>query len=146
LTDRGGFSRLNTTYPEWDLRAVQSNPQLWERAYQAAWSSNVFALSKLNISNVILGNDPTQPLILRDSNIVPGADVFPITSDNYVGCSFNPQNAAAIAPNEFGCYVNTDRSLPEDAMFDDAPSLISKLPLNSCAVCLCLVKRGCRRV
>ncbi|KAL4983168.1 hypothetical protein BDW68DRAFT_194626 [Aspergillus falconensis] len=127
LTDRGGFSRLNTTYPTWDLAAVQSNPQLWERAYQAAWSSNVFALSKLNISNVTLGTDPSQPLRLRDSSIVPGAEVFPVKPRSPGGCFIDTQNAAAIVPSEFACYVTGSQEIPDDGTFDAAPRVIRNL-------------------
>ena len=126
LTDRGGFSQLNTTYPTWDIAAVQSNPQLWERAYQAAWSSNVFALSKLNISNVTLGNDRSRPLRLRDSSIMPGAEVFPVEPMVSGGCSIDTQNAAAVVPNQFACYVADSQDLPEDGTFDAAPRVISK--------------------
>lgn len=37
VTDRGGFSELNTVNPERDREGVQADPELWERAYQAAW-------------------------------------------------------------------------------------------------------------
>ncbi|KAL4860775.1 hypothetical protein BDV12DRAFT_208837 [Aspergillus spectabilis] len=127
LTDRGGFSRLNTTYPTWDPAAVQSNPQLWERAYQAAWSSNIFALSKLNISNVTLGTDPGQPLRLLDSSIVPGAEVFPLGPGSPGACYLDTQNAAAIVPNQFGCYVEDSLGVPEDGTFDASLRVIRDL-------------------
>ncbi|KAL3441667.1 hypothetical protein BJX65DRAFT_299571 [Aspergillus insuetus] len=107
LTDRGGFSRLNTTYPTWDI------------AEQPATLG-----AKLNISNVTLGTEPIQHLRLRDSSVVPGAEVFPITRNRAGSCSINISNPAAISPNGFGCYVNNDTDLPEDGTFEAAPRMI----------------------
>ncbi|CZR56720.1 uncharacterized protein PAC_06609 [Phialocephala subalpina] len=51
LTDRGGFVNLNETYPEANLTDTQANPDLWTRAYKAAWMTNAWTMLYLNITN-----------------------------------------------------------------------------------------------
>lgn len=50
LTDRGGFAELNRIYPEYDRNDTQANPDLWGRAYQAAWMNNAMTMVYLNIT------------------------------------------------------------------------------------------------
>ncbi|KAL6236188.1 hypothetical protein BDW75DRAFT_250345 [Aspergillus navahoensis] len=126
LTDRGGFSHLNTTYPEWDLAGVQTNPQLWERAYQAAWLSNVFAMSKFNVANASLGSDPNKPLILHGRNSTQGIQEFPLSQTH--DCYIDPNNVATIAPNQFGCFAaNSSGGVPDEGTFEAAPRMIRTL-------------------
>lgn len=56
LVDRGGFYALNTTYPEYDHADAQNNPDLYGRAYKAAYLNNVFTMAYLNVTNT---NDST---------------------------------------------------------------------------------------
>ncbi|KAI9373912.1 hypothetical protein BJX61DRAFT_551900 [Aspergillus egyptiacus] len=129
VTDRGGFSGLNTTYPVWNSVDVQSNPQLRERAYQAAWLSNIFAMGKFNISNVTLGSAPDQPLVLHMGSSVEGNRTFQLSETVPNDCWIDRQNPAAIAPNSFGCYAtNSTGALPDGDTFDAAPRLISTCP------------------
>ena len=51
LTDRGGFVNLNRTYPEPDLRNPQKNPDLFGRAYKAAWLNNVYTALWYNVTD-----------------------------------------------------------------------------------------------
>lgn len=51
LTDRGGFVNLNHTYPEPDFSNPQKNPDLFGRAYKAAWLSNVLTAFYYNVTN-----------------------------------------------------------------------------------------------
>jgi hypothetical protein len=51
LTDRGGFINLNQTYPEPNLDNPQANPDLWTRAYKAAWLNNAFTALYYNVTN-----------------------------------------------------------------------------------------------
>ncbi|KAL4769223.1 hypothetical protein BDW60DRAFT_210308 [Aspergillus nidulans var. acristatus] len=128
VTDRGGFSELNTTYPEWNPADVQSNPQLWERAYQAAWLSNVFAMGKFNISNVTLGSTPDQPLVLHMGTSVEGNRTYQLSQKDPNDCLIDRQNPATIAPNSFGCYAaNNTGGLPDEDTFEAAPRLIKTL-------------------
>lgn len=135
VTDRGGFSGLNTTYPEWDVAGMQTDPQLKQRAYQAAWLSNVFAMAKFNVSNVTLGRDPDRPLILDQGHSVEGNLTFPISQATPHSCSIDLQNAATISPDGFGCYAaNNSGGVPEDGTFEAAPRLISMSP-SLCFIC-----------
>lgn len=56
LTDRGGFANLIQTYPEYNHDDPQSDIQLEQRAYKAAWLSNVMAMAYLNVTNPKTGN------------------------------------------------------------------------------------------
>lgn len=51
LTDRGGFVNLNQTYPEPDLSNPQMNPDLFGRAYKAAWLNNALTAVYYNVTN-----------------------------------------------------------------------------------------------
>ena len=51
LVDRGGFVNLNTTYPYWDRSDTQANPELWGRAYKAAWLNNAYTMMFMNVTN-----------------------------------------------------------------------------------------------
>lgn len=51
LTDRGGFTNINTTYPRLSLEDTQKNPELYTRAYRAAWLQNVLTMVYFNITN-----------------------------------------------------------------------------------------------
>jgi hypothetical protein len=63
LTDRGGFAELNLSYsrdPSWDLihPDTQRNPELWRRAYTAAWLHNVYLMAFMNVTNMRNLSDP----------------------------------------------------------------------------------------
>lgn len=51
LTDRGGFVNINHTYPEPNMTNPQQNPDLWGRAYKAAWLNNVYTALFYNITS-----------------------------------------------------------------------------------------------
>ncbi|OCK73509.1 hypothetical protein K432DRAFT_430554 [Lepidopterella palustris CBS 459.81] len=51
LTDRGGFVNLNHTYPEPDLSNPQKNPDLFGRAYKAAWLNNAYTALWYNVTD-----------------------------------------------------------------------------------------------
>jgi len=51
LTDRGGFINLNHTFPEPNLSNPQANPDLFGRAYQAAWLNNAYTALYYNVTN-----------------------------------------------------------------------------------------------
>lgn len=52
IVDRGGFVNLNKTYPRWDIGDVQANPNLWYRAYRAAWLRNAYTMAYMNVTNL----------------------------------------------------------------------------------------------
>ncbi|EER27888.1 hypothetical protein CPC735_032240 [Coccidioides posadasii C735 delta SOWgp] len=51
ITDRGGFEKLNTTYPQYDRSDPQANPDLYGRAYKAAYLHNAYTMLLLNVTN-----------------------------------------------------------------------------------------------
>ncbi|SCO87604.1 uncharacterized protein FRV6_11731 [Fusarium oxysporum] len=51
LTDRGGFVNLNQTFPKPDYDNPQANPDLYGRAYIAAWLHNAYTAVYLNVTN-----------------------------------------------------------------------------------------------
>lgn len=55
ITDRGGYVNLNTTYPRWEIDDTQENPNLYYRAYRAAWLQNAFSMAYMNVTN--MGNE-----------------------------------------------------------------------------------------
>ncbi|KAF1846238.1 uncharacterized protein K460DRAFT_417361 [Cucurbitaria berberidis CBS 394.84] len=57
ITDRGGFIDLNKTYPRWQIDDFQENPNLWYRAYRAAWLRNAYSMAYMNVTN--LSNETT---------------------------------------------------------------------------------------
>jgi len=56
LTDRGGFSRLSHTYAEANVTDAQENPDLYGRAYKAAWMNNAYTALYYNVTDI---NDPS---------------------------------------------------------------------------------------
>jgi hypothetical protein len=51
LTDRGGFVNLNRTYPYYNRENPQVVPDLFGRAYKAAFLNNAYTMMYLNITN-----------------------------------------------------------------------------------------------
>jgi hypothetical protein len=56
LTAWGGFSQLNYTYPEANVTDAQENPDLYGRAYKAAWINNAYTALYYNVTDI---NDPS---------------------------------------------------------------------------------------
>ena len=79
LTDRGGFAKLNQTYPEWDQSDAQANPDLWGRAYKAAWFTNVYGMLYWNITNPRDMETGRKPFSYLDSQL---GKRFDLESDN----------------------------------------------------------------
>lgn len=52
LTDRGGFSNFNQTYPEYAHDNASMNPDLQARAYKAAWLNNAWTMAYMNVTNI----------------------------------------------------------------------------------------------
>ncbi|KAL9621562.1 MAG: hypothetical protein Q9160_003954 [Pyrenula sp. 1 TL-2023] len=50
LTDHGGFANLDEHYPYYDRNDTQVNPDLWGRAYKAAWMNNAWTMMYLNVT------------------------------------------------------------------------------------------------
>jgi hypothetical protein len=52
LVDRGGFVNLIQKYPQYDRDNAQQNPDLWARAYKAAWINNAMTAAYMNVTNI----------------------------------------------------------------------------------------------
>ncbi|KAF2174731.1 hypothetical protein K469DRAFT_647989 [Zopfia rhizophila CBS 207.26] len=74
LTDRGGFSNIDHKYPTWEMDDMQGNPDLWRRAYKAAFLNNVYSMFFLNV---------TAPA----NKSVPGSHAFEYVN-SFVGKTF----------------------------------------------------------
>jgi hypothetical protein len=51
IRDNGGFADINQTYPYYIPETAQDDPELAYRAYKGAWSSNVWTMLYMNITN-----------------------------------------------------------------------------------------------
>lgn len=51
ITDRGGFVNIGHELPQYLFNNTQANPQLYERAFLAAWLQNYYTMLFLNITN-----------------------------------------------------------------------------------------------
>lgn len=105
LVDKGGFSMLDLTFPQWNQSETQTNPDLWTRAYQAAWINNVYVMKLLNVSDVRQSNDSNSPLLFQGLNSTLGKE-FPLSQLSCSGSSA-PQ---FISANKFGCFAPANYS------------------------------------
>lgn len=97
LVDNGGFSRLNQTYPQFDHPNAQTNPDLYSRAYKAAWINNAYTMMYMNITNPRDNASNLEPFSYMNSK--PG-DEFIIESnilDGYTALGLS---------SEFGSYLH----------------------------------------
>lgn len=69
LTDRGGFTNINTTYPTNDTRDGINKPDLKMRAYQAAWNVNRFSMFTMNVTNPRNESIGMEPFQYIDSHV-----------------------------------------------------------------------------
>lgn len=112
LTDRGGFANLTRVYPEWDRSDPQNNPELFARAYKAAWLNNVYSMAFMNITNPRNESDPNSHAFeYLNSNV---GDTFPLTdlsgSASY-GLSTNVNQL--VTSTLFGNYLSgLDQEIP----------------------------------
>jgi hypothetical protein len=93
LTDRGGFVNLNHTYPEPNLTNPQINPDLWGRAYKAAWLNNAYTALWYNVTdanNASAGthsfsylNSEINSTFILPGNFFEGLDSLVIGGDTY---------------------------------------------------------------
>ena len=52
LVDRGGFSGLNQTYPDYNHDNAQNHPDLQARAFKAAYLHNAYTMAWLNVTSI----------------------------------------------------------------------------------------------
>jgi len=146
LTDRGGFSRLSHTYAEANVTDAQENPDLYGRAYKAAWINNAYTALYYNVTDI---NDPslhttswsylnsyvgkTFPVSASDSTTLNGAmpalsistnfgDYLGLYNDDIIIVNYSSPQYSAPPPNPFN--VTT-------AVFTDACKLPKPLERKS---------------
>ncbi|KFY47704.1 hypothetical protein V496_10496 [Pseudogymnoascus sp. VKM F-4515 (FW-2607)] len=102
LTDRGGFSALARTSPNYAVPPNGQDLNLQERAYKAAWLNNFYTMMYFNIT------DSNRSNITR----VDSEDglTFSIRSDNKT--SFRVRQDVIRSSMTFGEYLNLDSPLP----------------------------------
>jgi hypothetical protein len=128
VTDRGGFSGLNRTEPSFPSTTVgQSDLQLRERAYAAAWLNNFMTMAFYNVTGLDLGN-------IGELNITEGAQ-FPMPLPNCSATDLNCTSPAGLfqfdwnaiqTSQYYGGYLNLAASNftsplpnPNNVSFDD---------------------------
>jgi hypothetical protein len=121
ITDRGGFVNLDRTYPQYNRTNVQEDPQLWHRAYVAAWSNNADSMAYMNVTskrNDTLGTNPfdylnseinkTFPLYFPDGRVAPSVQTDPHSLSvsesfgDYFTTTDDLEGRDALYPNPFG--------------------------------------------
>jgi hypothetical protein len=116
LTDRGGFTNMNHTYPEIDLTNPQNNSDLYGRAYRAAWLSNSFTALYYNVTDT--------------NNATTGAKAWSYV-DSFVGKTFaipSPDSSSfntfesLFMTTTFGDYLQLDFGDGAPAPSDSGPS------------------------
>ncbi|KAH0845116.1 hypothetical protein AYO21_01623 [Fonsecaea monophora] len=85
LTDRGGFANLIQKYPLWDREDTQKNPDLYLRAYKAAWINNAWSMAFMNVTNFANQSDPDSHAFEYLNSHV--GKTFPLMSSNTSGLS-----------------------------------------------------------
>lgn len=104
LTDRGGFANLIQTYPEYNHDDPQSDIQLWQRAYKAAWLSNVITMAYLNVTNPKTGNFSSAFEYLN-SRV---GQTFPLAQETFGTSSFSYD--AFLTTTTWGAWLNIPSS------------------------------------
>lgn len=106
LVDRGGFAKLNQTYPMYDHDNAQSNPDLEARAYKAAWLNNAMTALFLNVTNPNNETANIESFSYLNSNV---GKEFPL--DVTTGTMFD---ALEVGDN-YGNYLNENMETNSDS-------------------------------
>ncbi|KAH8585295.1 hypothetical protein B0O99DRAFT_749133 [Bisporella sp. PMI_857] len=130
LTDRGGFANLDRAVPTFDRSDSQKNPELYGRAYKAAWMSNAFSALYYNIVQPFNGTDGMDLSPLSTVNSFIGK-TYSISGSTY--SSNTGQSILTISP-DYGTYLlelfngapsdNSTRA-PSDSGFPTNPFNVS---------------------
>lgn len=103
LTDRGGFTNLNRTLPKVNVSNSQHNPNLHDRAYQAAWVNNAYSMAFMNVTNVNNQSDPDSEVFGYLNSTV--GKRFPLARENsFMGVPVNPYSLRS--STSFGQYLD----------------------------------------
>ena len=78
LTDRGGFVNIAHHFPTVDLSNPQANPDLYSRAYRAAWMTNIYTMLFYNITNPQNLTSGQEPFAYLNTNL---GKTFPLNNN-----------------------------------------------------------------
>lgn len=136
LTDRGGFSQLNTTLPTLEPVDGQTDPDLQQRAYKAAWLNNAITMLYLNVTNE--KNKPVKGMkSFSYLDSAPGK-TFPMPIASYLRDRYEGLRLST----EFGNYLRLNLTSPNvsrgalnypnpfnisQADFNDIPSICASI-------------------
>lgn len=123
LTDRGGFANLNPVVPIFDRSDPQANPDLYARAYRAAWESNALTALYYNVIDPFNNTNGMKPL--------SGINSFLGKTYSIAATSYNDPGPSVlqITP-EFGSYLaELYEGTPSGNFSQPAPS-DSGIPTN----------------
>jgi hypothetical protein len=139
LTDRGGFVHLNPAVPTFDHSDPQSDPDLYGRAYQAAWKSNALTALYYNVVEPFNGTDGFKPLTGIDSFI---GKTYYMSGKYYDDVS---PSILGIGPN-FAFYLevlygvapagNSSQGAPSDSGLPTNPFNVTQDMFNTIGKCL----------
>jgi hypothetical protein len=139
LTDRGGFVHLNPAVPTFDHNDPQSDPDLYGRAYQAAWKSNALTALYYNVVEPFNGTDGFKPLTGIDSFI---GKTYYMSGKYYDDVS---PSILGIGPN-FAFYLevlygvapagNSSQGAPSDSGLPTNPFNVTQDMFNTIGKCL----------
>ncbi|KAF2477234.1 uncharacterized protein BDR25DRAFT_165332, partial [Lindgomyces ingoldianus] len=101
LTDRGGFANFNKEIPSYDTNNTWANTSLRDRAYFAAWFSNVYAMFYLNVTNPKMKPFSTRFQYLNSSV----GTQFPVGDNKSIG-AFDVSFDQMKTTHEFGRFLN----------------------------------------
>lgn len=105
LTDRGGFVNINHTYPRWDRDSGQTHPDLWLRAYKAAWLNNAYTMAFMNVTN--FRNETTNTSAFAYLNSHMGKEFSLHWKEGTTAASLVSLEAGTLqTANNFGKYLN----------------------------------------
>ncbi|KAL4744819.1 hypothetical protein BDW72DRAFT_212173 [Aspergillus terricola var. indicus] len=120
LVDKGGFSKLNQRFPQWDPSQAQTNPNLWLRAYQAAWLNNVYAMKMLNVSDIRQTGAADAPLRFHGLNSTVNRRFLL----GYTQC--NEPSSPEFSVNMYGCFAPGNYNITFNLTSDVSSDFISE--------------------
>lgn len=113
LTDRGGFSKLNQTYPEWNRSDTQDKPEFWTRAYKAAWLNNVYAMAFFNVTDLRNLSDPNSRAFQYLNSTVNKEFPLQYSNGQIASTSLSNLSPRSMRMTSFGDFVGgTDTGIP----------------------------------
>jgi hypothetical protein len=130
VVDHGGFINLNKTYPQWFPDDLQTNPDLWLRAYRGAWLQNAYTMAFMNVTN--MSNETTKVKAFAYLNSTLGKK-FPLyfPDGKTAGYYFMKPNSLSIAPRWGNLLDGTEGSSNQSRYTNVTYNFTSTFPIYS---------------